>query len=184
MKVKSVLLVALAAVLAGGASAEDVVVENAVFRLTVGGNACVKSLVLKSTGEELADAAAEIPLFASTQERFWDDELKMIHSGRRMTLGANSLRRKGNTLHVGFDIVPYEALVEVEERPEYVAFKLVDFTTNYYDHCNLHLDKPPVSEFRLVQLPVKNRKFFGDWLNVIINQNSIQNCSICSTGSY
>lgn len=151
---------------AASAYAEDVVIENAKFRLTVGGNAVVKSLVMKKSGEELVDASSEIPLFTSVQERFWDDELKMIHPNRRRTLRAASLRRDGNRLEVGFEFVPYRAFVELKETAEYVSFRLDGFTTNYYDHCNLHLDKPPVDEFGLVRIPVKNRKYFGDLLNV------------------
>lgn len=151
---------------AAKAYAEDVVVENARFRLVVGGDAVVKSLRLKTTGEELADSAARVPLFTSTQERFWDNELKMIHPNRRRTLQATSLRREGAVLEVGFEFVPYRAFVELKEASDYVSFRLSGFTTNYYDHCNLHLDKPPVDEFGLLRLPVKNRRFFGDLLNV------------------
>ncbi len=48
----------------------------------------------------------------------------------------------------------------------YVAFTLEDFICDRkatYDY--LRMDIPPVASFRVLQLPVKNRKNFGDWLN-------------------
>ena len=147
------------------ASAGVVVLENARFRLTVGADATVRSLVVKATGEECAAAPGEIPLFSVTQERLFDDELKLIHANRRRAFAAKSLTREGNLLKVGFEIVPYVATVEVKETDAYVELKLLGFSTNYYDHCHLRLDKPPAVQFRVVQLPVKDRTNFGHWLN-------------------
>ena len=166
-------VVALAAVLANLAFAPvcraDVVVETDSFRLVVGDDAAAKSLVVKATGEECIDAREGIPLFTSTQERPYNNETKLAHPTKRMTFPANRVRREGNVLVVGFSIAPYEARVRVDERRGYALFTLEGFMTNTTDekqYKDLLLDVPPVSSFRLLQLPVRNRKNFGDWLNV------------------
>ena len=45
----------------------DVVLENSKMRLVLGADASVKSLKLKSNGEELIDSTEKIPLFTTTQ---------------------------------------------------------------------------------------------------------------------
>ena len=79
----------------------DVVIENARFRLVAGADARVKSLVLKATGEECVPADEGIPLFSVTQDRPFNNEIKLIHSHKRTTYQANALRREGDRLVVG-----------------------------------------------------------------------------------
>ena len=146
-------------------AAADITLENSRFRLTAGDDAIAKSLVLKSTGEELLAADAGIPLFSVTQERPFNNEVKLIHPNKRTTYPANRIRREGNGLVVGFETAPYEAEIAVDLRPGYAAFRLVRFivTKECYDY--LKMDVPPASSFRVLQLPVADRKNFGDWLN-------------------
>ena len=82
-----------AVLLACCAVAADVVVENDDFRLAVGDDACVRSLVVKATGEECVDASLKAPLLSVTQDRPFDNELKLIHPNKRIVYPANSLRR-------------------------------------------------------------------------------------------
>lgn len=142
-----------------------VVIENARFRLVVGDDAHVQTLVLKATGEECVAPDADIPLFSVTQDRPFNNEIKLIHPNRQTTYPANSSRREGDRLIVGFEIAPYEAVVEVKVSDAYVEFKLVDFLVHKDDYDYLKMDVPPVASFRVLQLPVLNRKNFGDWLN-------------------
>ena len=66
MKRKNVLapfaLVVACAAMAGASSAgaADITLENPDFRLVLGDDACAKSLVVKSTGEECVDASCKI----------------------------------------------------------------------------------------------------------------------------
>ena len=166
---RGVFLLAAAAVAALSANAADVVIENEAFKLVVGEDARAKSLVVKSTGEECLDTREGIPLFTSTQERPFNNEIKLAHPNKRTTYRANRVRRDGDLLVVGFAVAPYEALVRVRTGGGYALFTLEGFRTDTQDekqYGGLKMDVPPVASFRVVQLPVRNRANFGDWLNV------------------
>ncbi len=144
----------------------DVTVENLRFKLIIGANCAVKSLVVKQTNEECIASGDGITLFSVTQDRPFNNEIKLMYPNTRTTYQANRVHREGNKLIVGFEIVPYEAVVEVKEAPDYVSFTLADWIVDPDDYDSLRMTPPPVREFRVVQLPVKNRKYFGQWLNV------------------
>ena len=151
-----------------GGSSDDVVLENSRFRLVVGSDAVPKSLVVKATGAECLVRDELSPMFSVTQERPFNNEIKLIYPHKRTTYRANSLRREGNRLIVGFEIAPYGAEVEVDERPEYVALRLKSFLVEHKKHYgSLKMNLPPADCFRIAQLPVKERKNFGEWLNVM-----------------
>ena len=157
-------LAALAATTAFG----DVVLENSKARLVVGDDACVKSLKLKANGEELVDATEKIPLFTTTQERPFNNEIKLAWPNKRTTWPANRLRREGDKLIAGFEIVPYEAVVGVKSGDGYFVLTLEKFNcVAELQYEGLRMDTPPVVEFRVAQLPVKHRENVGDWLNVV-----------------
>ena len=152
---------------------DDVVIENARFSLTVGNDAIVKSLKLTATDEELLDLRDPTPFMSVTQARPFNNEIKLKYPHRRTTYLANRIRREGDRLVVGFETAPYEAAVSVKATDDYITFTLEDFilTEKSYPRCptrNVPLDftAPPVEEFRLVQLPVRNRASYGEWLNV------------------
>lgn len=167
------LLCAVVALTAACSARADVTLENVRFRLVVGDDAIVRSLRLKATGEELLDVREPTPLFSVTQPRPFNNEIKLAYPNARTTYPANRLRRDGDRLVVGFEIAPYEAAVDVKVTDDYIAFTLADFilTEKSYPLCPtttvpLDFTAPPVDEFCLVQLPVRNRANFGEWLNV------------------
>ena len=150
----------------GAVRAADIEIACRDFTLRVGEDALVKSLVVKATGEECVDASLRIPLFTATQDRPFNNEQKLIHPNKRTVYPACSLRREGDVLIAGFPHRLYEAKVSLKTTDGYVAFTLEDFICDRkstYDY--LKMDIPPVASFRVLQLPVKNRKNFGDWLN-------------------
>ncbi len=149
----------------------DIILENKLMRLTLGEDCITKSLIYKPTGEEVLMQGEEISLFSVTQERPWNNEVKLAHPNKRTTYQANYVRREGNKLFVKFEIVPIKAVVEITEADGYLAFKLDDFIVDEADYGRLRMIKPPVAEFRIVQLPVKNREKFGEWLNVSHDDN-------------
>lgn len=174
MKLGNRLLVALLATAccnAGGIRAGepgDVVLENSKMRLVLGADASVKSLKLKSNGEELIDSTEKIPLFTTTQERPFNNEIKLIWPHKRTTWPANRLRREGNRLVAGFEIAPYEAVVDVSSGDGYFVLTLEKFNcVADLQYEGLRMDTPPVAEFRVAQLPVRSRRNLGDWLNVV-----------------
>jgi len=145
---------------------EKIIIENPQFRLTVGSDCVAESLLCKATGEECLTPGVKLPLFASTQERPFNNEVKLAYPCKRTTYPANSLRREGDKLIVGFSIAPYDAVVRVTEKPGYVAFSLEELIEHPKGYGSLKLDKPPVVEFCLLQLPIADRENFGEWLNV------------------
>lgn len=145
--------------------ASDIIIENGKMRLTVGGDGITRSLVYKPSGEECLDTDQEIALISATQDRPFNNEVKLAHPNKRTTYQANWIRREGNRLTVGFEIVPFEAVLEIQEKPDYISFRLVDFIFDKSDYP-MPMSPPPVVEFRLLQLPVRNRANFGEWLNV------------------
>lgn len=145
---------------------DDVIFENERCRLVVDRACIARSLIDKSTGEECLEPGEEMPLFSVTQERPFNNEIKLIYMNKRITCQANRIRREGGRLIVGFELAPYEAVVRVCETPAYFAFFLDDFIVHSTDYPGILTSLPPASEFRLLQLPVRSRKNFGDWLNV------------------
>ncbi len=143
----------------------DILLQTDLFRLTVGADGTAKSLVCLDNGEEcLADS--ETPLFSVTEDRPYNNEVKLSHPNKRTVFPANRVRREGSRLIVGFSLAPFEAVVEVTEAAGYLVFTLADFIVHPDDYPGLRMALPPVAEFRLMQLPVKNRSRFGAWLNV------------------
>ncbi|MBQ2629885.1 MAG: hypothetical protein IJG13_09435, partial [Kiritimatiellae bacterium] len=85
MKTKTLLSFAFAVQLAlnGGADTGDIVLENSRLRLVIGADACARSLTVKSSGEELLDTSERIALFSTTQERPFNNEIKLAWPNKR-----------------------------------------------------------------------------------------------------
>jgi len=143
------------------------VFENKKFKLTVGENAIAESLIYKENGEELLMAGEEIALFSVTQLRPFNNEVKLAYMNKRTTFEANKISVDGNKIIIGFEIIPYQAVVTFDAKDEYITFTLSDFIVPYDLYDGLCMDLPPVEEFRIFQLPIKNRKNFGQWINAI-----------------
>ena len=147
----------------------DVVLENARFRLIIGGDATAKSLVVKATGEEMLDVTENLPAFCVTQDRPFQNEIKLTFPNKQTTFRANRVTLEGDVLRVGFELVIYEALIRVTTADDYLVFELVDFHVPRQYLC---LDLPPVRAMRFLALPVKNRAHFGDWMNTMWDDSS------------
>ena len=142
---------AVAALVAGCVSTQierdDVVIENSRFKLVIGADATAKSLVVKATGEEMLDVHECLPAFFAVQDRPFNNEIKLIYPHKRTTYPANSLHREEGRLIVGFEIAPYEAVVELKESDAYVEFRLADFLVDKEDYDYLKMDVPPVASW-------------------------------------
>jgi len=153
----------------------SIIIENERFALTVGEDAIARSLICKATGEECLDLTQQMPLFSVTQPRPYNNEIKLAHPNKKMTFQANSLRREGDRLIVGFELIGYQAAVDLTVTPRYISFRLADFIVPKTAFDYLALTPPPVDEFRVMQLPVANRKYFGEWLNVAWDEKTAVN---------
>ena len=154
-----------------------VVVETKAFKLTINPDATAKSLIAKATGEECLLTDEKVPVFASTQIRPFNNEIRLVQQAKRTTYPANRIRREGDLLYMGFETAPYQVAVRVTESPEgYAAFRidrLISNTEDEHQYWHWNLDVPPVDSFRLLQLPVKNRRNFGEWLNVMWDEKAV-----------
>lgn len=166
--------VCLAAMAAAIFARADILVENASFRLTIGDDATAKSLVIRANGEECLDVRDGLPLFEVVQERPFNNETKLVQPHRKTSYPANRIRRDGERLYIGFESAPYTAVIRIRESDEYVAFTLEDFLSDTVDekqYRGLTMDVPPVASFRLLQLAVRDRRNFGEWVNVAWDDN-------------
>ncbi len=176
------LYLALGAIVAFSVCAEDmpktpfdgttpVTVETKTFRLVINPDATAKSLIVKATGEEMLEPREGLPVFASTQIRPFNNEIRLVQQAKRTTYPANRVRREGDLIFIGFETAPYQVAVRVTETEAgYATFRperLISNTTDEHQYYHWNLDVPPIDSFRLLQLPVKDRANFGDWLNVM-----------------
>lgn len=145
----------------------DIIIENRQFRLVIGEDCIAKSLIHKATGEECLQLDELVSFFTLTQDRPFNNEIKLAFCNKRTTFEGNSLRQEGNKLIVGFDKVLFEAVVEVKITDSYASFCLVDYIIPPEAFRRLCMTPPPVSEFRLINLHLKKRTNFGQWLNVM-----------------
>lgn len=144
----------------------DIILENKLFRLILGSSAIVKSLVLKKTGEELTMEGQEIPFCTATQERPYHNEVKLAHPNKRTTYRADRISLQGDYLTVGFEIVPYEAVLRFHMTDDYLYVELDHYNVDHSIYRWMNMDLPPVAEIRIMQIPIKDRESFGEWLNV------------------
>ena len=150
----------------------DIILETDAFRLILGEDAVPRSLKLKSVpgAGELLSGAEILPFFSVTQDRPYNNEVKLAHPNKRTVYPANRVRAEktgtGWTLTVGFELAPYEAVIEVVRASRYLAFSLRDFNVRPDGYPGLRMTPPPVASLRLAELVLPERKFFGEWLNV------------------
>ena len=150
----------------------SILIENDVFSLFLGEDAVAKSLRLKQTDEELIAVDSKLPLFSVTQERPYNNEIKLIHMNKKTEFAANRVSMENGKLIVGFDIAPYEAVVGLNIAPAFIAFTLEGFRTAPEHYAGIFTDTPPVLSFRICALPIKEKKYFGEWLNVSWDEQS------------
>jgi len=149
-----------------GDEKEDIIIENEQIKLAIGKDGIVKSLLYKPTNEECLLKGTHVSLSSITQERPWNNEIKLAYPNKEMTFQANAVRLEGNKLIVGYELIPYEAVISFKVTPQYIRFSLEDFIVDDTDY-RIVISEPPVSEMWFLQLPVRDRTHFGEWLNVI-----------------
>ncbi len=160
-----------------------IIIKNKRFTLSIDESCTAQSLVLNNTGKECLLKGTNTALFSLTQERPYSNELKLSHPNRRTTFQANSVVREGNRLIVGFELLTLKAVIEIKEADNYVSFTLADYIIPEGDFLALApMDSPPVSQFRLLQLPVINHKNYGEWLNVSFDDDVAVN--VLATSHY
>ncbi len=143
----------------------NIIIENEHFSLTLREDCVATSLIHKESGCECLESDNLLPLFTLTEERPYNNNIKLAHPNRRMTFEANHVTLDGNKLICGFQMINSQAVIELKITPDYIGFELSEILAG--DSGGLSMDFPPVYELRFLQLPIKKRDNFGEWLNVM-----------------
>lgn len=152
---------------------EKIIIKNRNFTLTINERCVSESLIINDTKEECLFNDENLPLFAITERRPFNNEIKLAHPNKRTVFQANRVRRENNTLIVGFELIQFEAVIEIITADDYVAFSLKDFIVPEGAFGLGTLEIPvPAAEVRLLQLPIKNKPRFGEWSNIMWDEKS------------
>ena len=143
----------------------DVTIENQQMRLVVTSDGIARSLVYKPTGTECLIQGKSVPFSTITEPRPYQNEVKLAYPNRRTTFKSNAVRMEGDKLVIGYELIPWEATVSVKIADDYIAFTLEAFTLT--EDYGIVMTEPPISEMWFLRLPVRELGHWGDWLNVI-----------------
>ncbi|MBI4623989.1 MAG: hypothetical protein HY736_12335 [Verrucomicrobia bacterium] len=151
---------------------ERTTIENAELRLVIGNDGKAVSLLHKPSGQECLQPDAKrcnnAAVFSITEYRPYNGEVHLVYPSKTTAFEANSVHRVGDDLIVGFERSHWLATISLRITDSYIGFTLkkLDFVEGYGDNT-----RHPVDEVTFLQLPVRNRKFFGEWLNVIWDED-------------
>lgn len=143
-----------------------IILENAEMRLVISPAGFARSLLHKASGQECLAQDVDVPMFSLTQYRPYDNELQLAYPADVTHFPGTQVTRQGDRLIVEFALVGYEMSIELRVTDGYIAFRLDKL--NYRGFTSLRVKrKTEVDETLFIQLPVKNRKNRGEWLNVM-----------------
>ena len=146
-------------------AAPPIVIENAEARLVISASGAAQSLIHKASGQECLGHAVAVPMFTVTQYRPYDNELQLSYPAKPKAFPAERARREGDRLIVSFSLVGYEATIRLKLTDAYLGFTLERLEYSPGTGLRPKL-KTPIDETVFLQLPVRNRRNFGEWLNV------------------
>jgi len=144
---------------------QDVTIENRQMRLVITSDGIAKSLVFKPTNTECLIQRKRVPISTITEPRPYQNEVKLAYPNKRTTFKSNAVRKEGDKLIIGYELIPWEATVGVKIAEDYIALSLEAF--NLTEDYGIAMTEPPISEMWFLRLPVRELGHWGDWLNVI-----------------
>lgn len=144
---------------------DDVIIENDQIKLVVTTDGIAKSLVFKPTNTECLIEGKKVPISTIIEPRPYQNEVKLAYPNKKTTFKSNSVRKEGDKLFIGYELIPWEAKVGVKITPDYLAFTIESFRLT--EDYGISMTEPPISEMWFLRLPVRDRGHWGDWLNVI-----------------
>jgi len=147
----------------------DIVIENSEFKLVLSSSGFSKSLLHKPTGQECLMKGIDLPAFSITQERPYDNEHQLAYPAIRKEFSSDTIYRVNDTLVVGFELIDYVARIGLKITDDYIGFALDSLKYHMAEIGNKR--KTEIDEFTLLQLPLKKRSNFGEWLNVMWDDN-------------
>jgi hypothetical protein len=143
---------------------EDIIIENDQVKLVISKGGYAKSLLYKPANEECLTLGKKIPISTITEDRPFQHNLLLTYSTQETTFKANSVRREGDKLIIGFDLITWEAVIKLTISSQYIGFTLESLKDI---NRGTDITEPLISGMWFLQLPVRNRTYFGEWLNVI-----------------
>lgn len=147
---------------------DDILIENDEIRLVISQDGIAKSLFHKPTGTECLISNKKIPISTITEPRPYQNEVKLAYPNKKTIFKSNRVRKDGDKLIIGYELIPWEATLSIKPAADYIAFTLDAF--NLTEDYGITMTEPPISEMWFLRLPVKNLGHWGDWLNVIWNE--------------
>jgi len=144
---------------------QDVTIENREMRLVIASDGIAKSLVFKPTSTECLVQGKRVPVSTITEPRPYQNEVKLAYPNKRTTFKSSAVRMEGDRLIIGYELIPWEAIVCVKTTQDYIAFSLE--ALNLTEEYGIAMTEPPISEMWFLRLPVRELGHWGDWLNVI-----------------
>lgn len=143
-----------------------ITIENKEFSLAISHDGRALSLKHKPSGQECLEKGINTPIFSVTQYRPYQNELFLALPTKSTTFYPDTVYREGDNLVVIFDKIFYKAIIGLTITDNYIGFKLNTIGQQSKKGLFNRESEHQVDEFTLMQLPVRNRGHFGDWLNV------------------
>lgn len=167
-------LILLGILICPSVSFSQVLLENEAFTLRLSEDARVESLVCN--GQECIETGVDLPLCSILQYRPYDNENFLRYPAKPMSFPSNRLTARGDTLFVEFSNTYDIAVILVDRHPDYFAFHLdrIDYRIEDYGIKR----KTEIDEIIFFQLPLRKREHFGEWLNVVWDED----CAVCLMG--
>src|SRR4030066_2073636 len=127
---------------------DDIIIENDQMKLVISGDGIAKSLIYKPANTECLIQGKKIPVSTITEPRPYQNEVKLAYPNKKTTFKSNAVRKEGDNLVIGYELIPWEATVSVKITPDYLAFTLEAF--NLTEDYGISMTEPPISEMRFL----------------------------------
>ncbi len=173
LMVISIWLVAGCSITEKGTTDTVITIENEEMVLVIGSDGTALSLIHKSSGQECLMKGVKMPAFSITQDRPYDNEIMLAYPAKEKTFFSDSVYRDGNNLIISFELIDYVATVGLNITDSYIGFSLEKLEYHMADFGVKR--KTHIDEFTLLQIPVKGRAHFGDWLIVPWDKDVAEN---------
>ncbi|MFA7065912.1 MAG: hypothetical protein WC199_03930 [Dysgonamonadaceae bacterium] len=147
----------------------DIVIENNELKFILSSKGITKSLIHKPTGQECLMKGIDLPAFSITQERPYDNEHQLAFPAISKEFSSDTIYWFEDKLVVGFELIDYQAYIDLKITDDYIGFALEKLE---YHMADIGIKrKTEIDEFTLLQIPLKERSNFGEWLNVMWDEN-------------
>lgn len=158
----------------------DIVIENAEMRLIISEEGIARSLIHKSTGQECLADEKNVSVFAVKQYDVLPSQEMLIYPAEPKLLPVEKVERIGDKLKITFKHILHVVTVRLTITDSYIGFTVDNIEYNRVIGSAGML--PPLDELIFLRLPIKERENFGEWLNVMHDQNVAVN--VLATNQY